>query len=189
MRCGAVRCGAVQSDPDTLGLQQQSAGMGNACIAESQRRESHPQHAVTLLRARSRPPQSDYMVGLASSYGGSPQLMTRLTLALLEDSGWYVARWHNAGQLGVGQGAGCDWVDKTQSEFLAAHPSSYLYCSGSAGARRAAEPAPGVRAAGRLHCGFARQAACGSGKCLQPRCSNCMWYPAARLSLGCRRTS
>jgi hypothetical protein len=30
-------------------------------------------------------PQTDYMVGLTNSYSGSPQTMTRLTMALLED--------------------------------------------------------------------------------------------------------
>ena len=37
------------------------------------------------LPAAPPPLQTDYMVGLTNSYAGSPQTMTRLTMALLED--------------------------------------------------------------------------------------------------------
>jgi hypothetical protein len=69
------------------------------------------------------------MVGLSSGYSGTPQLMTRLTMALLEDSGWYSPRWHNAAVLSIADSAGCGFVTQTQAQFSAARPSSYLYCS------------------------------------------------------------
>ncbi len=70
------------------------------------------------------------MVGLSSSYSGSPQVMTRLTLALLEDSGWYSPRWQNAAQLTLANKAGCGWVrSQTQAQYMASNPSTSLYCS------------------------------------------------------------
>jgi hypothetical protein len=79
------------------------------------------------------------MVGLSSSYSGTPQLMTRLTMALLEDSGWYSPRWHNAAVLTLSNGAGCGWFSQTQAQYTASNPSTGLYCTpvNSGGARGA----------------------------------------------------
>jgi hypothetical protein len=36
--------------------------------------------------------QTDYMVGMTTGYGGAPQTVTRLTMALMEETGWWVGR-------------------------------------------------------------------------------------------------
>lgn len=43
---------------------------------------------------------------------GSPSALSVLTLALMEDTGWYQVDYRGAGQLGFGLGAGCEFVTK-----------------------------------------------------------------------------
>jgi len=47
---------------------------------------------------------------MASVYTGSTQYVTALTLALLEDSGWYMPNYSVAQNSPFGLGAGCDFV-------------------------------------------------------------------------------
>jgi len=42
----------------------------------------------------------------------SPEFLTPLTLALLEDTGWYVANYEKSSKSPFGMGAGCDFVNE-----------------------------------------------------------------------------
>jgi len=60
---------------------------------------------------------NEYMTGTASR---NP-VFSELTLSVLEDTGWYVANYSQAGQLLWGQGMGCEFVEQACSSW----PSSY----------------------------------------------------------------
>jgi hypothetical protein len=67
----------------------------------------------------------EVMTGLASGSGRS--VLSNLTLALMEDSGWYKPDYSFAGYLGFGENAGCDFVEnKCRSD---ASDTSKYYCS------------------------------------------------------------
>lgn len=53
-------------------------------------------------------------VNLASSWGGRA-VFSDFTLALLDDTGWYVTIRENAGKLIWGKGAGCSFLTGAQS--------------------------------------------------------------------------
>jgi hypothetical protein len=74
--------------------------------------------------------QGDLMVAtnLFSVYGRRAT-MSRVTLAFMEDSGWYVPFWENAGLLDWGLGAGCAFVEKTCADFVASNPDQRFYCT------------------------------------------------------------
>ena len=64
-------------------------------------------------------------------------VLSRLTLAALEDSGWYAADYAGAPDLDWGKGAGCDFLLLPCAEFVARHPTQDLYCPpGTEGAAR-----------------------------------------------------
>ncbi len=48
---------------------------------------------------------------MTSVYTGSTQYVTALTLALLEDSGWYLPNYEVAQNLPFGLGAGCAFIE------------------------------------------------------------------------------
>lgn len=76
------------------------------------------QHVVPLSRAPC-VAQGEVMVAntMFSSQGESPRL-TRLTLALLEDTGWYRINYTSAPPLTWGAGAGCDFVNLNCSAYM-----------------------------------------------------------------------
>ncbi|KAF8060553.1 Invadolysin [Scenedesmus sp. PABB004] len=60
---------------------------------------------------------------------GKPATMSRITLAFMQDTGWYDVDWSAAGFLNWGYKAGCDFVAKTCADYIAAHPEQQYYCS------------------------------------------------------------
>lgn len=54
----------------------------------------------------------------------SDQWMSRLTMALLEDSGWYLGNWSAATYLPWGRKAGCEFALMTSSAYAAKYPGS-----------------------------------------------------------------
>ncbi|GBF91572.1 leishmanolysin-like peptidase [Raphidocelis subcapitata] len=59
---------------------------------------------------------------------GKPATMSRITLAFMQDTGWYDIDWDAAGFLDWGYKAGCDFVLATCDAFMAANPSQRFYC-------------------------------------------------------------
>ncbi|KAI8462698.1 MAG: hypothetical protein J3K34DRAFT_475892 [Monoraphidium minutum] len=55
-------------------------------------------------------------------------VMSRLTLAALEDSGWYDPNYAAAADLEWGRGAGCEFVLASCAEFARANPGQDLFC-------------------------------------------------------------
>lgn len=53
----------------------------------------------------------------------SDSRFSRLTLALLEDTGWYLGNWSLAAYLDWGRNAGCDFVQLTAAAFMAKYAS------------------------------------------------------------------
>ncbi|GBF98931.1 leishmanolysin-like peptidase [Raphidocelis subcapitata] len=70
-------------------------------------------------------------------------VMSRLTLAALEDSGWYDPDYSQAADLEWGQGAGCDFILSTCKDFADRNPGQDLYCP--QGADNAARCSAGAR--------------------------------------------
>ncbi|WIA15148.1 hypothetical protein OEZ85_001835 [Tetradesmus obliquus] len=60
---------------------------------------------------------------------GKPATMSRITLAFMQDTGWYDVDWDSAGFLNWGWQAGCDFVGKTCADFAAANPSQQYFCT------------------------------------------------------------
>ncbi|EFJ43569.1 hypothetical protein VOLCADRAFT_96170 [Volvox carteri f. nagariensis] len=63
---------------------------------------------------------------------GSPARVSNLTLAYLDDTGWYVTNRSAAGLLSWGRGAGCDLPTKSCSAYMAAAPGQKLFCDPTA---------------------------------------------------------
>ncbi|KAF6250762.1 hypothetical protein COO60DRAFT_749723 [Scenedesmus sp. NREL 46B-D3] len=74
--------------------------------------------------------QGEVMVAtnLYDANGGEGTL-SRITLALMQDSGWYDVNWAQAGFLDWGWQAGCDFVGKTCTAYAAAHPTQQYFCT------------------------------------------------------------
>ena len=54
---------------------------------------------------------------MTGTYTQNP-LVSRITLALMEDTGWYKADYNQAEDLEWGKGLGCDFVDKSCLEWI-----------------------------------------------------------------------
>ncbi|MEW5310391.1 MAG: hypothetical protein WDW38_002193 [Sanguina aurantia] len=97
---------------------------------------------------------------------GAPPRISRMTLAFMEDSGWYVANYAAAGYMDWGDGGGCSLPQSTCSTFQANNPSQDLFCSTSESARLWAQhcacvggaPGAGVGLHGLLGSGCPRDA-------------------------------
>jgi hypothetical protein len=76
--------------------------------------------------------QGDLMVAtnLFSVYGRRAT-MSRVTLAFMEDSGWYLPFWDAAGHLDWGHEAGCDFIGQTCSQYVKTNPEQRFYCTAS----------------------------------------------------------
>jgi hypothetical protein len=75
---------------------------------------------------------------LFSAYGGGGR-MSPLTLALLQDTGWYEVNMTHAGYLEWGRGAGCGFVSDSCWAFMKANPEQPYFCNSTkTGARSAA---------------------------------------------------
>ena len=51
-----------------------------------------------------------------------------LTMALMEDSGWYLPRWEEVAPLDYGRDAGCSLLRQGAVAWAAAHPKQELFC-------------------------------------------------------------
>jgi hypothetical protein len=60
---------------------------------------------------------------------GKPATMSRITLAFMADTGWYDVDFEQAGFLNWGHKAGCDFVEKTCTDWIAANPAQQLFCT------------------------------------------------------------
>lgn len=60
---------------------------------------------------------------------GKPATLSRITLAFMQDTGWYDVQWDQAGFLNWGYQAGCDFVAKTCTDYAAANPDQQYYCT------------------------------------------------------------
>ncbi|WIA20451.1 hypothetical protein OEZ85_004860 [Tetradesmus obliquus] len=60
---------------------------------------------------------------------GRPATLSRITLAFMQDSGWYDVNWGEVGFLDWGWQAGCDFVGKTCTAYAAAHPGQQFFCT------------------------------------------------------------
>lgn len=60
---------------------------------------------------------------------GKPATMSRITLAFMQDTGWYDVDMDAAGYLNWGAGAGCDFVEKTCADWIAQNPSQQFFCT------------------------------------------------------------
>lgn len=50
-------------------------------------------------------------------------VFSRITLALMEDSGWYKVNYSMASPLNWGKGLGCDFVKKSCKDWIYSHGS------------------------------------------------------------------
>lgn len=76
------------------------------------------------------------------SAAGEPARISRLTLALLEDSGWYLANWTAVpSSLPWASGAGCQFVSQTCQDYMISNPNNPYYCDAQAAAQQAANGA------------------------------------------------
>jgi leishmanolysin-like peptidase len=66
----------------------------------------------------------------AAPFVGRPDKLPRLTLtmALLEDSGWYAPRWDAVPPLDFGAGAGCALLTARAEQYVKLYPAQELYC-------------------------------------------------------------
>eukprot|EP00878_Enallax_costatus_P007236 GHUV01007582.1.p1 GENE.GHUV01007582.1~~GHUV01007582.1.p1 ORF type:complete len:635 (+),score=97.10 GHUV01007582.1:1-1905(+) len=60
---------------------------------------------------------------------GKPATLSRITLAFMQDTGWYDVQWDQAGFLNWGWQAGCDFVSKTCTDYMSANPNQQFYCT------------------------------------------------------------
>jgi len=60
---------------------------------------------------------------------GKPATMSRITLAFMQDTGWYDVDMDAAGFLNWGYNAGCAFVEKTCNDWIAANPSQQFFCT------------------------------------------------------------
>lgn len=81
---------------------------------------------------------------------GAPPRISRMTLAFMEDSGWYVANYAVAGYMDWGAGDGCSLPQSTCSTFQANNPSQNLFCSTSESADLMRGSTGHIRDAGTL---------------------------------------
>jgi hypothetical protein len=65
---------------------------------------------------------------LFSAYGG-PGRMSPLTLALLQDTGWYEVNMSAAGYMEWGRGAGCNFVKSSCFNYMKTNPEQPYFCS------------------------------------------------------------
>lgn len=63
-----------------------------------------------------------------SSYA-APATMSKLTLALMEDTGWYVANYDAAGFLDWGYQAGCGFLQESCSDYISKNPKQPWFCN------------------------------------------------------------
>eukprot|EP00892_Ulva_mutabilis_P007225 jgi/Ulvmu1/4875/UM020_0161.1 len=85
----------------------------------------------------------DVMCGWVYSTGGSSSptshgqaVMSAVTLAILEDTGYYLVNLDQAGQLSWGHGAGCDFATRTCTEMRQVPDQSWFLSSPGAGCTR-----------------------------------------------------
>lgn len=60
---------------------------------------------------------------------GKPATMSRITLAFMQDTGWYDVDMDAAGFLNWGFQQGCDFVEKTCNDWIASNPSQQFFCT------------------------------------------------------------
>jgi hypothetical protein len=60
---------------------------------------------------------------------GKPATMSRITLAFMQDTGWYDVDMEAAGFLNWGHSAGCAFVEKTCNDWIAANPNQQYFCT------------------------------------------------------------
>lgn len=60
---------------------------------------------------------------------GKPATMSRITLAFMQDTGWYDVDMEAAGFLNWGNKAGCTFVEKTCNDFIAQNPGQQYFCT------------------------------------------------------------
>ena len=56
------------------------------------------------------------------------RIVSRLTLAVLEDTGWYEPNYDMADPLSWGKGLGCDFVNKSCKYWMDTQKSRYGWC-------------------------------------------------------------
>lgn len=56
-------------------------------------------------------------------------IISRITLALMEDTGWYIANYSMAEPMLWGKGLGCDFVMKSCKEWMSMKSAKYEYSS------------------------------------------------------------
>lgn len=54
-------------------------------------------------------------------------IISRITLALLEDTGWYIANYSMAGEMSWGRALGCDFVMKSCKEWITMKSARYYF--------------------------------------------------------------
>jgi hypothetical protein len=59
--------------------------------------------------------------------------MSRVTLAFMQDTGWYDVNWAAAGHLDWGYGAGCDFALSTCGDFADRNPGQPYFCTENGG--------------------------------------------------------
>lgn len=60
---------------------------------------------------------------------GKPATMSRITLAFMQDTGWYDVNWDSAGFLDWGWQAGCTFAQGTCDAYITANPQQQFYCT------------------------------------------------------------
>ncbi|KAI8466389.1 MAG: hypothetical protein J3K34DRAFT_524564 [Monoraphidium minutum] len=100
--------------PTAPGAPLETEGLGVSSLAHFEFRNT--QHEL-MIAAR----PSDRQRGVLS----------RLTLAALEDTGWYDPDYDAAPDLEWGRGAGCDFIMMGCREYMARHPGQDLFCPGA----------------------------------------------------------
>ncbi|KAI8473133.1 MAG: hypothetical protein J3K34DRAFT_466746 [Monoraphidium minutum] len=73
--------------------------------------------------------QGEVMLPSKRVNSGKPDTVSRMTLAYMQDTGWYDVNWDNAGFLSWGYKAGCDFAMGNCEAFMRANPKQQYFCS------------------------------------------------------------
>jgi hypothetical protein len=60
---------------------------------------------------------------------GKPATMSRITLAFMQDTGWYDVNWDSAGFMDWGWQSGCTFATGTCDAYITANPQQQFYCT------------------------------------------------------------
>ena len=131
--------------------------------------------------------QNEIMSPILSSSGGSQPGL--LTMAVAEDSRWYLANWEAVGRTAFGHGGGCDFLSESCVAYQAAHPSQEFFCRPTSNDAASSAADRGFCSSDRRFWGPCRAGGvyhpeCGTRTGLDPVGGDCFAAPQAATTSG-----